>query len=222
MGFQTAAATAYDTGHVCLSFSGLYAPVDEPKPAKEPALESTFELVQRAQAGDREALDRLFARSMPLLRRWASGRLPRWTRDLMDTDDLVQETVVRTMNRIGSFEPRHEGALQAYLRQAVMNRIRDEVRRAARGPGATELPEDTPDRDASPLEQAIGREAVDRYEAALARLRPEEREAIVARVEMDGTYEQVAQALGKPSPDAARMAVSRALLRLAEEMSRAS
>jgi RNA polymerase sigma-70 factor (ECF subfamily) len=140
----------------------------------------------------------------------------------MDTDDLVQETVGRAVNRIDAFEPRHEGALQAYLRQAVMNRIRDEVRRRMRGPTVTELAVDTPDVSASPLEEAIGSEAVDRYEAALARLRPEEREAIVARVEMDGTYEQVAQALGKPSKDAARMAVSRALLRLAEEMSRAS
>jgi RNA polymerase sigma-70 factor (ECF subfamily) len=194
--------------------------MDDPRQVPPPSLESTLDLVHRARSGDREALDRLFARSIPVLRRWASGRLPRWTRDLMDTDDLVQETVVRAVSRIGVFEPRHEGALQAYLRQAVMNRIRDEVRRAMRSPAPAELPDDAPNRDASPLEEAIGSEAVERYEAALDRLRPEEREAIVARVEMDGTYEQVAQALGKPSPDAARMAVSRALLRLAQEMSR--
>ncbi len=222
MAVQTAAETAYDTGRVFLSFSGLYAPMDDPRPPPHPDLESTLELVQRAKTGDREALDHLFARSIPLLRRWASGRLPRWTRDLMDTDDLVQETVVRAVGRIGAFEPRHEGALQAYLRQAVMNRIRDEIRRGIRSPAPSELDHDTPDRNASPLEEAIGREAVERYEAALAALRPEEREAIMARVEMDGTYEQVAQVLGKPSPDAARMAVSRALLRLAEEMSRGS
>jgi RNA polymerase sigma-70 factor (ECF subfamily) len=195
--------------------------MDEARQQRDPKLERTQELVDRAKGGDREALDRLFARAIPLLRRWASGRLPRWTRDLMDTDDLVQETVVRAVNRIGAFEPRHEGALQAYLRQAVMNRIRDEVRRGARAPDSETIAEDVPNHDASPLEQVIGREAVDRYEAALALLKPEEREAIVARVEMDGTYEQVAQALGKPSADAARMAVSRALLRLAQEMSRA-
>ena len=189
-------------------------------PAAQPGVDSTFDLVQRAKAGDREAVDRLFARHLPALRRWASGRLPRWTRDLMDTDDLVQETVFRAVKRIESFEPRHEGALQAYLRQAIVNRIRDEVRRSARSPAATELDENETDRAASPLDEAIGREAVERYEAALTRLRPEEREAIVVRVEMDGTYEEVAQALGKPSPDAARMAVSRALLRLAEEMNR--
>jgi len=182
-------------------------------------VDSTYDLVERAKSGDEDALNRLFGRYLPSLRRWASGRLPRWSRDMMDTDDLVQETVFRAVKRIDRFESRHEGALQAYLRQAIVNRIRDEIRRTKRSPGTTELDDQASDRGASPLETAIGAEALERYEAALTRLRPEEREAVVARVEMDGSYQDVAQALGKPSADAARMAVSRALLRLAEEMS---
>jgi RNA polymerase sigma factor (sigma-70 family) len=183
------------------------------------AVDSTFDLVERAKTGDSDALNDLFARYLPSLRRWASGRLPRWTRDLMDTDDLVQETVVRAVKRMDRFESRHEGALQAYLRQAVVNRIRDEVRRAKRVPASEVLDDNAADLGASPLEDAIGAEALQRYEAALGRLRREEREAIVARVEMEGSYADVARALGKPSADAARMAVTRALLRLAEEMS---
>ena len=186
---------------------------------REPRLDSTFELVEKAKAGDRQALDRLFERSLPALRRWARGRLPAWSRDLMDTDDLVQETAVRAITRIGAFEPRREGSLQAYLRQAVANRIRDEIRRRKRMPAPVELDENHATPEASPLEAAIGVEAVDRYEAALARLRPEDREAIVARIEMNCSYDEVARALGKPSLDAARMAVSRALVRLAQEMS---
>jgi RNA polymerase sigma factor (sigma-70 family) len=196
------------------------ARVDDRQADQLPALDSTFELVERAKSGDDDALNQLFARYLPPLRRWASGRLPRWTRDLMDTDDLVQETVFRAVKRIDRFESRHEGALQAYLRQAIVNRIRDELRRGKRSPAMVALDDNESDRAASPLESAIGAEAVDRYEAALKRLRPEEREAIVARIEMDGSFQQVAVALGKPSADAARMAVSRALLRLAEEMSR--
>ena len=186
----------------------------------QPGVDSTFDLVERAKGGDRDALERLFTRFLPSLRRWASGRLPRWTRGMTDTDDLVQDTVFRAVKRIDRFESRHEGALQAYLREAILNRIRDEVRRTKRSPIATELADDQSDPSASPLDVAIGQEAVARYEAALTRLRPEEREAVVARIEMDGTYRDVAQALGKPTADAARMAVSRALLRLAEEMSR--
>src|SRR3954467_9138303 len=183
-------------------------------PSGPRGLDSTFDLVERAKRGDSDALNQLFARYLPSLRRWASGRLPRWSRDLMDTDDLVQETVVRAVKRLDRFESRHEGALQAYLRQAVVNRISDEIRRTKRSPGVTELDENASDHSASPLEAAIGVEALERYEAALARLRPEEREAIVARVEMDGSYQQVAEALGKSSPGAARMAGSRGLLRL--------
>jgi RNA polymerase sigma factor (sigma-70 family) len=184
------------------------------------SVDTTFDLVERAKSGDSDALNRLFSRFLPSLRRWASGRLPRWSRDMMDTDDLVQETVVRAVKRIDQFESRHEGALQAYLRQAIVNRIRDEVRRAKRSPVPTVLDDNQSDPGASPLEAAIGEEALQRYEAALARLRPEEREAVIARVEMDGSYQDVAQALGKPSADAARMAVSRALVRLAQEMTR--
>jgi RNA polymerase sigma factor (sigma-70 family) len=182
--------------------------------------ESTFRLIDRARGGDQEALDRLFARHLKPLQRWASGRLPRWARDLADTDDLVQHTLLQTFKTIHDFEPRHVGALQAYLRQAVLNRIRDELRRQARRPSNTDLGDVELASDQSPLEEAIGREAVGRYERALARLKPEEREAIIAKVEMGYDYDELAEAFGKPTPDAARKAAQRALVRLAEEMKR--
>jgi RNA polymerase sigma-70 factor (ECF subfamily) len=180
--------------------------------------ESSFELLERAKGGDADALDRLLRRYLPPLRKWASGRLPRWARDLADTQDLVQDTVLQALKHLRHFHPRHDGALQAYLRQAVMNRIRDELRRFHRRPVSTELPENMPDAAVSPLEEAIGREAIERYEAALATLREEERAAIVARIELGHTYEEVAAALGKPTADAARVAVSRAVVRLAARM----
>lgn len=85
---------------------------------------------------------------------------------------------------MGTFRPRREGALQAYLRQAVMNRIRDEIRRSRRRPASEDLGEHIPTDGTSPLDRAIGQETVERYEAALAELRDEDREAIVARVEL--------------------------------------
>jgi len=182
--------------------------------------ESTFRLIARARSGDQEALEQLFHRHLKPLQRWASGRLPRWARDLADTDDLVQNTLIQTFKRIDGFEPHRVGALQAYLRQAVLNSIRDELRRKGRRPEITDLDGCEVDLAGSPLDQAIGREAVDRYEAALDRLKPEEREAIIARVEMGYSYEELAEVLGKATPDAARKAAQRALVRLAEEMKR--
>ena len=182
--------------------------------------ESTLDLLQRARSGDRQALDQLFARYVPLLQRWATGRLPRWARDVADTHDLVQETLLQTFKKIDTFEYRGEGALQAYLRQVLVNRIREEFRKTARRPDGTALDEGQVDPSPSPLEEAIGQQALDSYERALERLRPEEREAIVARVEMGLSYEELAAALGKPTADAARQAARRALIRLAEEMDR--
>jgi len=182
--------------------------------------ESTFDLLDRARAGDQEALERLFARHVKPLQRWARGRLPRWARDLADTDDLVQDTLAQTFKRIEGFEPRRVGALQAYLRQAILNRIRDELRRKRRQPDVTELDGLELDRGESPLEQAIGREALEAYEAALERLKPQEREAIIARVELGYSYQELAVTLDKPTAEAARKAAQRALVRLAGEMKR--
>ena len=182
--------------------------------------ESTFSLIERARAGDEQALERLFERHLQPLRRWARGRLPKWARDLADTEDLVQDTLLKTFKRMDSFEPRRVGALQAYLRNAVLNRLRDELRRKGRQPEFTTLDSVEIEAAASPLEAAIGREKVEAYETALARLKPEEREAIIARVELGYSYEEVAMMLDKPTADAARKAAQRALVRLAEEMKR--
>ncbi len=182
--------------------------------------ESTMRLLERARGGDREALDRLVSRHLIPLKRWAKGRLPRWARDLADTDDLVQDTLLQTFKRIGDFEARGAGALQAYLRQAVVNRVRDELRKKGRRPESTDLDGLQIDAGLSPLEEAIGRESLARYERALATLTEDEREAIVGRVEMGYSYEELADVLGKPSSEAARKASRRALVRLTQEMDR--
>jgi len=189
----------------------------DPRPGPRP-LDSTVELLARVRRGDQEALEALINRFLPALRRWARGRLPSAARGLLDTQDVVQDTVVRALGHIDRFESRHEGALQAYLRQAVLNRICDEARRAARRPVGAELHESQPFEGASPLDIAIGREGVSRYEAALQRLRPIDREAIIGRIELQHDYEELAVMLDKPNADAARMTVKRALARLLEQM----
>ncbi len=182
------------------------------------ALESTRALLDRARGGDEGARDRLFARYMPILRRWAHCRLPASARDLHETDDLVQVTLMRSLARLDSFQHRGEGAFLAYLRQILMNVVRDEIRRAARRHAPAPLAEEIPDPGPSTLERALGRETLERYEAALAELVEQQREATILRLEMGFDYRQVAEALGLASADAARMTVGRALVRLAEMM----
>jgi RNA polymerase sigma-70 factor, ECF subfamily len=180
---------------------------------------STVDLLERARQGDACATDVLFQRIMPALRRWARGRLPSNARELCDTEDLVQDTLTGALRHMAEFEARHPGSLLAYLRMALLNRVRDEVRRTRRRGPAVELPAEWPDSSASPLEQVLGRAEINRYEGALQRLRVDHREAIVCRIECGYSYEELANALGKPSANAARVAVRRALMRLAKEMS---
>jgi RNA polymerase sigma-70 factor (ECF subfamily) len=182
-------------------------------------MESSFELIRRAQGGDDDALNSLLERYLPRLRRWASGRLPAYARDLGDTNDLVQEAAIGTFRNLRRFQQRGEGALHAYLRAAVVNRIHDEVRRAGRRPPLDEISSALPTAQTSPLEHAIGKEALDRYERALAQLGEAEREAVIARIELGFTYAEVATLVGKPSAGAARVAISRALDKLARLMS---
>jgi RNA polymerase sigma factor (sigma-70 family) len=179
---------------------------------------STVDLLERFKGGDQDAINQLVERSLPPLKRWARGRLPQWARSLAETQDLVQNAVLRALPHLRTFEARHPGALQAYLRQAIDNHIRDEIRKVRSRPSAQPLSDDQLDEGPSPLEQAIGREGMAHYEAALNSLRPIDREAIIARIELQQSYEEIALALSKPTADAARMTVVRAIKALLEAM----
>jgi len=188
-------------------------------PDRPVGMTNTIELLERFKKGDQEAVSLLVERSIPPLKRWARGRLPQWARGMAETQDLVQNAVLRALPHLKNFEAKHPGALQAYLRQAVSNHIRDEIRKVKARPVPAPLSDDQPDEGPSPLERAIGQESLERYEAALKTLRPVDREAIIARVELQQSYDEIAIALEKPSADAARMAVVRALRNLLKAMS---
>jgi len=179
----------------------------------------TATLLARARIGDPQAKNQLCERFRPLLMRWAHGRLPPHAREgIADTDDLVQNTLVRALNTLSTFEPRHEGAFFAYLRQAMLNQIRDQIRRARRQPPRVELDAAIQELGPSPLERVIGTELLDRYDRAMEQLPEEQRQAVMLRIEFDYTYKQIAEALDRPSTNAARLMVTRALIRVARAM----
>src|SRR5262245_54703836 len=109
---------------------------------RSPSSTTSWLLFERARSGDPSALDRLLAACLPAIRRWAHGRLPRWARGAIDTADLVQDAVLRTLRRVDTVEYRGRGTLGAYLRTAVLNQVRDEHRRLLRR-GADEPLTDT-------------------------------------------------------------------------------
>lgn len=188
-----------------------------------PDIESE-QLLKRGAAGDDSAVNALWARHLPRLRRWAHGRLPQWARGFADTGDIVQDALLRTFRRLDQFEPQGSEALQAYLRQAVRNRILDEIRRAGRQPDLETVDTIETTRsteEPSPFDLAADSEERRRYRDALLRLGEEDRELIVSRLDLHYSYEQIALITDRATPNAARVAVRRAIVRLAAEMDRA-
>jgi RNA polymerase sigma-70 factor, ECF subfamily len=120
----------------------------------------------------------------------------------------VQQTFLRAFEQLAGFEPRREGASLAYLRQILMNQILDHIRHAARRPASVP----------SPAVQMIEANVLQAFEAALEQLTDKQRQALLLRFEAGFSYEQVAEAIGSPSVDAARMLVRRARVRIAELM----
>jgi RNA polymerase sigma factor (sigma-70 family) len=176
-------------------------------------------LLERARNGDREALEGLFERLSGPLRDWARGRLPRWARHSADTADIVQEALLNTFRRLDRFRPRRYLELRAYVQAAIRNRIRDEIRRARSHGVASNV--EALDRLASAVgvfDVTVESEQMRRYRAALGLLCPADQELIVGRMELGYSYEQLAAATGRPTGQAARMAIRRALVRLGQHI----
>lgn len=186
-----------------------------PRGGTDPEQESTVLVLDRARAGDRQAARVLIERAIPGLRRFTRGRIPDYGRGVADTEDIVQDAVLRMLKQLDSFHHRSVQSLQAYLRQTVVNNVRDVVRRVRRRGVPMEPTEDLPASAPSPLELAIRRESTERFLEAIATLKPADRQAVIWRVELGHSYEEIARQLGKSSADAARMTVTRALRRLA-------
>jgi RNA polymerase sigma factor (sigma-70 family) len=180
-------------------------------------VDSTAELVHKARSGDRSAENEIARRSLPELRRWARGRLPASARHIGDTEDLVQETIVRTLRQLRSLDASRPGGLQAYMRRAFKNNVNDQLRRTRARPQREEL-RDAPDLAPSPESRAVDREFQVLVSTARARLSPRDRALVVAWVDKEWSYARIARALKIPTVNAARMAVHRACARLWKEI----
>jgi RNA polymerase sigma factor (sigma-70 family) len=186
----------------------------------DPLLGTTTILLRKACEGDRAAREDLYRLLLPRLRAIVHGRVPPRLRRLEETEDFIQDALQRALPRIAQFQAQTAADFLCYLHTIVLNLIRTHLGRE-RPPGP--IPAEVPDEGApSPLEKAVGREVAEAYDEALEKLRAENGEYYVAhllRTELGLSHEQIAEALGKSSPDAARMTVTRARDRLAEMIS---
>ena len=183
-------------------------------------LESTATLLAKVKDGDEMAREQLCSTYLPMLKRWAHGRLPAYARDLAETDDMVQNTLIKAMNKLDSFSSIREGAFLAYLRKILLNNIRMEIRRFSNQNNLLKQHHQGQENlsDSSALEQAMGKEVIEKYESALMKIPEQAREAVILRVELGYSYPEIATAIECSSANAARMIVARSLYKLAESM----
>jgi len=80
---------------------------------------SIVELVQAAQAGDREALSQLFTRHEPMMIRWARRRLGQPLRTLDETMDVLHDAYQVVLRKIGSFEMEDSKSFARWLRGII-------------------------------------------------------------------------------------------------------
>lgn len=184
----------------------------------DPNQTETLELIAQIRSGSRHAWSRLAERELPPLTKYARGRLPSWARGANDTQDLIQDVFVRTLPRLTTWEHAGPGALRAFLRKAVANQIVDEVRKARRRSGSPAALEGLTDRAPSPLARTIRKEQVGRLRAAVSLLSASDRKLLAARFGSNRRYADIAALLGRPSANAARVAVERAIDRAAKIM----
>lgn len=179
--------------------------------------QSTATMLARVRAGETAAREQLCRQYLPILMRWAHGRLPTAARDLAETADLVQITLLKALGQIDHFQPRHEGAFLAYLRTGLLNVLRNEIDRSLRRGGRVAVEAADLAEDAGPT-PAVDADLLLDYERALTDLTPEWREAILLRLEFGFGYEEIAAAMERPSANAARMLVHRAMEALSQRM----
>lgn len=194
-----------------------------PKGSGEPRpVETSFELVRRACAGDSEAENEICRRYSPRLHKWARGRLPAGARPAMETGDVVQDVLIRAIRSFPDFQVRHEHSFPAYLRTILANRLLDLGRVDARRPPPRPLDDaiDPPAGEPSPFDIAAAAERQRRFDEALKRLSVADQELLFLRTELGCDYQEMTHMLGRSNPNALRVAVRRAIVRLGQEMAR--
>jgi RNA polymerase sigma-70 factor (ECF subfamily) len=102
----------------------------------------------------------------------------------------------------------------------VENRIRDVIRTIERRPvdALDDSDLQLPGNEPTPYDAATLAERERRYKLALNTLTEEERHLVVGRLELGYNYEQLALVTNRSTAEAARLAVRRAVSKLAERM----
>jgi len=208
----------------------------EREPAFEPDMGETFDDVRAFQAGDREALGRLYERYYERVLSYVRIRMGPRLRARAEPDDLVQRTFEVALARLDRFEMREPGAMIHWLARIAENQISDldKYWRTEKRDAGLERPLHGPRSDAGaswssialadsgtlPLDRMQNDELRQILESCIEELSPDHRQVLLLRLVADASLEYTAQQMGRQTPQAVAMLYARARLKLMESMQR--
>ena len=169
---------------------------NSPQPGLPPEVE--IGLVERARAGEQEALGFLYDAYLPRLYRYCLNRVGNET----DAEDLAEEIFVKVLGAIEGFEWRRTGPGQripfgAWLFRIARNHITSFHRRAANRRSGGELSESIRDDRRGPAELTETKLLVEEVFEAVHQLPEAQREVIVLRFASGLSVAETAEVLGK-------------------------
>jgi RNA polymerase sigma-70 factor (ECF subfamily) len=196
--------------------------------SEQPKDDATVHLLRAARGGDRSAMDALFVRYYPITMRIVELRLGRRIRGNVESEDVVQESLLDVFRGLDHFEMRSDGDFRNWLARIVEHNVRDRFRRVGaekRGGGrerrfadltSTSLSASLlPDGAGTPSGNAAAAELEERIQHVLMNLLQDPyREVIILRKLCGMSYEEVAKSMGYESTGTVRSLYTRAMEKL--------
>ena len=190
----------------------------------------TERLVERAQSGDVDALNRLFTRYHGFLVEQARRRLGPKLRLKEEADDLAQTTFREATRDFDKYEYRGEGSLVRWLSRILQNKIRDKAEfysagkrdvsreHSADDDSAGQGPFEITSKDLSVTQVVQRTEDHEIVRDALTDLSPEHRKAITLVFFEGLSLREAGERMGGRSEDAVRMMLRRAEGKLGDKL----
>ena len=180
------------------------------------------DLIAQAKAGSPDALNLLYERSAPRLLSFIRLRLGRQLRERLESRDILQAAMLRSLERVRQFEGDQTRSWMAWLARIAENEIRDRAdhQHRQRRDAAREVSLDDPPIPAltrSALTRVLQSEQSQQLETALESLSDAHREIILLRAFQELSFREIGARLNK-SEDACRMLMARAMTALTLKM----
>ena len=195
----------------------------------------SMELVWQGQRGNAGAVNELFTRYIPRLRRILCIKISAAQRAAVDPEDVLQETLIVASRRLNELELRTPSSILQWLSKIADYEIRNrleylhaekrdparELRMRSDGDSEDQFGVVVPSEDPTPSQSFARSEMEDLVDLHLNQLEPADyREVILLRDYYEADWEKIRSILGRPTVEAVQDLYKRAEKKLRERIAK--